>query len=91
MNGTITGTQQVCFSLSDLKAKGYFEKSDEEYQGSVLITPDSNGIVSYKFWISNKSYEINDAVPGDTGSKANSITENKASTNCGGKTTTAVS
>lgn len=91
LNGGITGTQEVCFSLADLKAKGYFEKSDSDYQGSVLIQPDANGVVSYKFWISNKSYEINNANPGDTGSVASSLSQNKASTNCGGKTVTAVS
>ena len=93
LNGKVTGTDSVCFSLEDLKNNGYFEKSDDKYKGSVLISPDSAGkVISYTFWISNGSYYVTGPT-GTTGSAAEPVNtaENKdASVNCGGKTLTNV-
>lgn len=92
LEGTInvTGSGEYCYSLEELVSNGYFEKSGDDYQGSVLISPiiGKNGY-TYKFWISNKSYSFNGkdksgVTEGATGNNADS-NYTPASKDCNGK------
>jgi type IV pilus assembly protein PilA len=84
LNGEIT-TGDACFSLQYLYQEGYYSKdSTSGYQGSVLVTAESDKLFSYKFWISDKNYVLSDAESGATGSGATKVTDDasKASKNC---------
>ena len=58
-NGTkIRTNSSACFSYEFLIKNGYYDKSSNDYGGSVLIEFDSsNNTYSYKFWISNEEYQ----------------------------------
>lgn len=59
-NSKIKSTSSVCFSIAWLKAHNYYDKNDTNYKGSVLVSYAS-GKYTYKFWIDNGTYYIDNA------------------------------
>ena len=89
LEGGIADTGK-CYSLAELKNNGYFEKNDDNYHGSVQITPSSSSSsYTYKVWISNGSYRnSNQSAGNDLGINGIIIerSTSQASDDCG-KTT----
>ena len=81
LDGTI-GEVATCYPLKWLKDKGYYEKNDNDYSGSVLIKPTSTGSPEYTVWISNKSYKILGKGAGVKGKEAVLTEGNAAPDNC---------
>lgn len=86
LNGEITNNG-ACYSLKYLYEHNFYTRGSgngeggDKYTGSVLVTPNSTGGFTYKFWISNGSYKLEN-VP--FGVKGDSATDGEsASSTCG--------
>lgn len=78
----------ACYSLEYLYKEAFYSKgSGDNYTGSVLVTPNGN-TVTYKYWISNGTYEIAGKGYDATNKDAVELSEGSAgaSENCLGTT-----
>ena len=84
MNGEFDSNTTVCYSLNDLKNQGYYDKGDDKYHGSVLVTP-SGTQYTYKVWISNNVVFLNKDgghTSGNVKGKDADVGKTAASDNC---------